>query len=71
MAQCWAARWVKNNYVQQSSVAQMLMDLKWWDLAQMRTDARLSLIEATKHVKLQRNLINLQQILPNKKYYEV
>ena len=50
-------------------------------LAQRPTDARLSLmykivhnpvlIEAIKYVKPQRNLINLQQILVNKKYYEM
>ena len=58
------------------AVTQMLIDLKWWDLAQRRTDARLSLmfkivhnlilIEAMKYVKLQGNLINLQQILADK-----
>ena len=31
----------------------------------------LVLIEAIKYVKLQRNLSNLQQILANKKYYEI
>ena len=81
MVQRRAARWVKNDYVQQSSVTQMLKDLKWRDLAQRRTDVRLSLmykivhnhvlIEAIKYVKLQRNLINLQQILANKKYYKM
>ena len=50
-------------------------------VAQRRRDARhslmykivhnLVLIEAIKYVKLQRNLINLQQILANKKYYEM
>ena len=29
MVQCWAARWVKNKYAQQSSVTQMLIDLTW------------------------------------------
>ena len=58
----------------------MLTDLQWQNLAQRQTDARLSLmyktvdnlvlIEAIKYVKIQRNLINLQQILSNKKYYE-
>ena len=57
----------------------MLIDLDWWDLTQKRTDARLSLmykivhnlirIEPIKYVKLQRNLINLEQILANKQYY--
>ena len=74
--------WVNtNDYVQQSSVTQMLIDIKWQDLAQRWTDARLSLmykivhnfvlIEAIKYVKLQRNIINLQQILANKKYYDM
>ena len=31
----------------------------------------LVLTEAIKYVKLQRNLINLQQILVNRKYYEM
>ena len=63
------------------SDTQMFIDCKWWDLAQRRTDARLSLmykivhnlvlIEAIKYVKLQRNNINLQQVLANKKYYEM
>ena len=80
MVQHWAARWMMNDYVQQSSVIQMLIDLKWQHLAQRWTDARHSLmykivhnlipIEAIKYVKLQRNLINLQQILANK-YYEM
>ena len=35
---------VKNEYVQQSSVIQILIDLKWWDLVQKRTGARLSLM---------------------------
>ena len=79
--QCRAARWVKNDYVQQSSVTSILIDLKWWNLAQRRTDARLLLIykivhnlilrEAIQYVTLQRSLINLQQILTNKKYYEM
>ena len=81
MVQYQAARWVKNDYVQQSSVTQILKDFKWQDWAQRQTDARLSLmykivhnlvlIEAIKYVKLQRNLINLQQILSNSKYYEM
>ena len=72
---------MKNDYAQQSSVIQMLIDLKWQDLANRLTDVRTSLmykivynivlIEATKYVKLQRNLINLQEILANKKYYEM
>ena len=41
MVQCRAARWVKNDYVQQSSVTQMLMDLKCQDLTLRRTDAGL------------------------------
>ena len=59
----------------------MLVGLKWQDLAQKRTDARLSLmfktvhnlvlIEAIKYVKLHRNLINLHQIMANKKYYQI
>ena len=32
MVQRWVVRWVKNDYVQQSSVTQMLIDLKWWGL---------------------------------------
>ena len=44
MVQCRVARWVKNDYVQQNSVTQMLIDLKWWDLAHRRTDAKLSLM---------------------------
>ena len=32
VVQCWAARWVKNDYIQQSSCT--LIDLKWLDLAQ-------------------------------------
>ena len=83
MVRCQAARSVKNDYVQQSSVTQMLIDLKWQDLAQRQTGAKLSLmfkivhnlvlVEAIKYVQLQRNLINLrvQQILANKKYYEM
>ena len=56
----------------------MLIDIKWWDLAERPTDARLSLIyhivynliliEAIQYVTLQKNLISLQQILANKKY---
>ena len=59
----------------------MLIDLKWWDLAKRQTDARLSLmykivhniilIEGMQYIKLQRNLFSLQQILVNKKYYEM
>ena len=47
--------------IQQSSVTQILIDFKWWDLAQRQRDARLSLmykivhnlvmIEAIKYVK--------------------
>ena len=58
----------------------MLTDLEWQELAQRRADTllflmymivhNLILIEAIKYVKLQRNLINLQQILVNKKHYE-
>ena len=72
---------MKNDYVQQRSVTQMLIDLKWQDSAQRRTDDReslmdkivqnLVLIKAIKYVKLQRNLINQKQILTNKKYYEM
>ena len=29
MVQHWAAGWVNNDYVQQRSVTQMLLDLKW------------------------------------------
>ena len=68
MVKCRAARWVKNDYVQQSSVTQMPIDLKWRDLGQRRTDARLSLrykivhnlilIEGIKYVKLQRTQDN-------------
>ena len=29
--QCQAAKWVKNDCIQQSSVTQMLIDLKWQD----------------------------------------
>ena len=78
VVQCRAARWVKYDEVQQSSVTQMLIDLKWRDLAQRQTDARLSLmfkivhkhvlIKTIKYVKLQRNLINLLQIMATKKY---
>ena len=73
--------WVKNDYIQQSSVTQMLIDLKWRDLAQRQTGARISqmykivhnlvLTEAIKYVKIQRNLIKLHQILANMKYYEM
>ena len=80
VVQCQTVRWVKN-YVQQSSVTKMLLNLKLWDLTERQTDVSLSLvfkivhnlvlIEAIKYVKLQRNLINLQQILVNKKYYEM
>ena len=69
MVQRQAASWVKNDYVQQSSVTQMLIALKWWNLAQRQIYARLSLmskivhnlvlIEAITYVKLQRNLINI------------
>ena len=55
-----------------------LTDLQWWGLAQTRTYGRSSLmykivhnlvlIEEIKYVKLQRNLINLHQVLANKKY---
>ena len=79
MVQCRAARWVKNDYVQQSPATQMLIDFKWQDLAQRRADVTLSLIyktvynivliEAITYAKRQRNLINIQQILANKKYY--
>ena len=72
---------MKKDYVQQRSVTQMLIDLKWRDLVQRRTDVRLSLmykivhklvlVEAIKNVKLQRNLINVQQILASKKFYEM
>ena len=49
-------------------------------LVQRQTDVRLSLmfkivnnlvLISVKYIKLQRNLINLQQILANKKYYEM
>ena len=74
--QCLTARWVK------SSVTQMLIDLSWWELVQRRTDARLAQMfkivhnlvlieEVIKYVKLQRNFVNLQQILANKKYYDM
>ena len=43
MVQCRAPRWAKNNFVQPSSVTQMLINLKWQDLALKRTDMRLSL----------------------------
>ena len=79
MVQRWAARWVKNDYVQQSSVTQMLIDPQLQDLArgkQMRDSSQctkivhnLILVEAIKYVKLKRNFITLQQILANKKYY--
>ena len=56
-----------------SSVTQMLIDLKWWDLAQRQIDVRLSLmykivhslilIEAIKYVNVHKNFIKLQQIL--------
>ena len=65
---------MKNNYVQQSFVNQMLTDRSW---PQRKTDARLSLIynfvlvEAITYVNLQRNLIHLQQIWTNKDYYEL
>ena len=81
MVQCQAARWVKNDYVKQSSVTQLLADFQWWEQAQRQTDARLSLmykivhnlvlINLIKYVKLQRNLISLQQILTYKKYYDI
>ena len=70
MVQLQAARWVKNDYAQQSSVTQILIDLKWQDLppevnrCETLTDVQnsphhLILIEPIKYVKLQRNLINL------------
>ena len=75
MVQFRVTRWVKNDYIHHSLFAQMLIDLKWWVLAQRQTDARLFLmytivhtlvlIEAIKHVKLHRNLLNLQHILAN------
>ena len=34
MVQCLTARWAKNDYVQQSSVTQILTDLLWWEPAQ-------------------------------------
>ena len=33
IVQCRSARWVKNDYLQQSSVTQKFIDLKWQDLA--------------------------------------
>ena len=64
-----------NDYVQQNSVTQMLIDLKLCHLAHRRTVARLSLmykivhnlifIEAIKYVTLQRNLTILHQIDPD------
>ena len=81
MVQRRAARWVKNDYVQQSSVTQMLNELGWRTLAQRRADARLTLmykivhglvlIEAIKYIKLQRDQLHLQQILAKQKYYEM
>ena len=72
MVQCQAARGVKNDYAQQSSVTQMLTGLQWQELAQMyKIVHNLILIEAMIYVKLHGNLISLQHILVNKKQYEL
>ena len=57
MVKCWAAWWVRNDYVQQSSVTQMAKDLKWRDLAQRRTDARVSVM-----FKIVHNLVLIESI---------
>ena len=43
MVQCWAARWVKNDYVQQSSVTQMLN--KYCNIQSLKTLSYLSLVQ--------------------------
>ena len=62
---------MKNDYVQQSSVSVMLTNLKWQDLAQRRTDERLSLMYKIGSNKICEATKKPQQILANKKYYEM
>ena len=57
MVQHWPPKWVKNDYIQQSSVTQMLTYIQWLQLAQMQTDAQLSLMYKTVH-----NLVPIEVI---------
>ena len=81
MVQRRAARWVKNDYVQTSSVTNMLAELKWRELSQRRADARLCLlykikkslvlINAIKYFRLQRDKIHIQNIESDRVYYKM
>ena len=44
MVQCWVTKLVKNDYIQQSSVAQMLTNHQWWTLTLRQNYEQLSLM---------------------------